>query len=248
MQNTPDGHYPKAICSRTRARSKSVALALLAGLALSGPVQARTWSFEDGTTGLSPITALDGSVVTLDGSFDFIFDADAGQYKVSAINVVMGNTVLGTFSNFSTATVTTTGADRVFNFDGGSGFTVATLSFTVTESSQDNRLDDSNPTGDVVVTDRPGGFIAGVSISPHDVLFQTETFSFPDFSVISRSVAAFGNVGLIDPDFSGSGGSAGGGDDPLTVVPIPASLPLLASGFALVGMLSKRRAPRRKSP
>jgi len=160
--------------SQTTVRSAGVALALLASAALSATVQSRTWRFEDAATGTTPVTALDGSAVTLDGSFDFTFDAAAGEHKVSAIDIVMGNTVLGTFSDFSTATVTPTGSDRVFNFDGSAGFTQATLSFNVTESSQENRLDAGNPTGDVEIATRPGGFIGRVAIPAHDVLFQTQ--------------------------------------------------------------------------
>lgn len=65
--------------------------------------------------------------------------------------------------------------------------------------------------------------------------------------MISRSFAAFGSVGLIDPDFSSSPDAGGGGDNPITVVPVPASLPLLAAGAALAGVLARRRAPRRRS-
>lgn len=215
-------HSTYASLGRHRGRL-ACALVCAGWLALGPSAHARTWSFENASTGLSPLTALGGSAVTLDGDFDFTFNAGAGAFEVSSLNLVLTNTTVGTFSNFTVANVTTTGQDRVFNFDGFSGFVQLTVSFTVTETGPDNSLDDSNPTGTVQVTDRPGGFIGGFSIPPHDVLVTMADF------LGTTTYAAFDNVLLDDPNHVASN------------VPLPAGLPLMAAGLALAGALGSRR-------
>lgn len=213
----------RSFCAQSRVALRCAAV-VIGWLSVCSAAQARTWSFEDASTGLSPLSALSGSPVTLDGDFDYIFNSGVSLFQISDLNIVLGNTAIGTFSNFSVANITTTVPDRVFNIDGFSGVFQFTLSFTVREDVPSNSLSDSNPTGTAHVADRAGGFIGGVSIPPHDVLLTTTEYLGGGMTA-STSVA-FGNVLLVDPDHS--------------VVPLPPAVWLF--GSAIGALLFGRRS------